>query len=378
MLSLNRSKTVVGLDLEADSIAAAEVVTNGSASLGRFGIAPLAPGLFHDGEIADPAAMAEALKRFFSAHKLPRTVRVGIANHRVIVRTLRLPALDDAGEIESAIRFQAVDHIPMDLAEAVIDWQVLDDDPELRRKGQMDVVVVAARRQAIDAVMAALGMAGLKPVGIDTSAFAMIRALAHEATQETPVATHEEPAPNLDQPAPNLEDPARIEVGVPVPRLLCNFGDVLNLAVARGSSCLFSRVSPFGIQDSVQRLAESRSLTLDHAHQWLLHVGARRPLAELEGDPEMIEAARETLLDGLSKLAGELRLSLDYYGAQEGAVALEEIVLCGGGSAIDGVAELMEREVGRRVRIARPAALDHLPVRDATRLTLPYGLGLEN
>jgi type IV pilus assembly protein PilM len=365
MLTSKRSKTVVGLDIEADSIAAAEVSTNGTSSLGRVGITPLAPGLFRDGEVADPAELAESLKSFFSEHKLPRNVRVGVANQRVIVRTLRLPALEDEAEIESAVRFQARDHIAMDLDEAVLDWQILEEDPELRQSRQMDVVVVAARRQTIEAIMAALTMAGLRPVGIDTSAFAMIRALAREGV------------PNHDGTEPYAGEPTSTGFGGATARLLCNFGDVLNLAVARGSSCLCTRVSPFGVEGITQRLAESRNLTLEDARKWLLHVGARRPIETIDGDPPTVEATRQALLDGLSRLAGELRLSIDYYGAQEGAVAFDEILICGGGSAIDGVAEQMEIEVGRQVRAVMPAELDRLPVRDGARLTLPYGLGLE-
>lgn len=364
MLNSKRMRTVVGLEIEADSVAAAEVRTNGSATLGKYGIAPLSPGLFRDGEVADPVALSASLKSFFGEHKLSRNVRVGIANQRVIVRSLRLPVLDNPDEIDAAIRFQARDHIPMDLDDAVVDWQVLEDDPELRRRGQMDVVVVAARRQTIDAVMSALTTAGLKPVGIDIAAFAMVRALSQaDELNAIPVAENW----NQDEGA----------VAPPVARLLCNFGDVLNIAVARGSSCLFTRVSTFGIEGITQRLAESRGLTLDHARQWLLHVGARRPVEEIEGDPEIVRATREILLEGLSRLAGEIRLSSDYYGAQEGAVAFEEIVICGTGSAIDGVAEQIESEVGRRVRIVVPAGLKDVNPHEGARLTLPYGLGLE-
>ena len=72
-----------------------------------------------------------------------------------------------------------------------------------------------------------------------------------------------------------------------VPALLyCNLGDVTNLAVARGSTCLFTRISPFGVEGIAQRLAERRGLTLDHARQWLAHVGLERPASEIEGDRE--------------------------------------------------------------------------------------------
>ena len=70
----------------------------------------------------------------------------------------------------------------------------------------------------------------------------------------------------------------------------------------------------------------------------MLHVGLETPVEEIEGDPEILAAARETLEEGAAKLAGEIRLSLDYYGGQEAAVAVEEIVACGPGIAIAGLA----------------------------------------
>jgi type IV pilus assembly protein PilM len=366
MLSSKRNNTsIVGLDIEADSIAAAEVRINGSISVGETAIAPLASGIAHEGEIADPEGLTDALKMLFTEHKLPRNVRVGVANQRVVVRTLRMPAIENRDELETAVRFQAADHIPMALSEAVLDWQVLEDDVELRKSGQMDVVVVAARRQMVSTLVEAMRDAGLRPVGIDISAFGMIRALADDGSAPAPAPAYEDRVG--DEPVTQWH-PAR---------LLCNFSDTTNLAVARGSSCLFTRMSHFGMEGIIERLSEGRGLTLEHARQWLLYVGLQQPTETLEGDPDTVSAAREALVEGVSKLAGELRLSLDYYGAQEGALDVEEIVICGAGSAIEGIAEHVQANLGYAVRSARPLALAHLDPRDAARLTLPYGLGLE-
>jgi type IV pilus assembly protein PilM len=178
-LSPKKQSTVVGLDIEAGSVAAAEVIANGDVRVGRTGVAPLAPGVTRDGEITDPEALGTTVKELFSQTKLPREVRVGVANQRVVVRTLRLPQIDDPKEVETAVRFQAPDHIPMPLEQSVLDWQVVG-----RRIGednrQMDVVVVAARRDMVSGLLGALREAGLKPVGIDVAAFGMIRALAGE------------------------------------------------------------------------------------------------------------------------------------------------------------------------------------------------------
>jgi Tfp pilus assembly PilM family ATPase len=91
-----------------------------------------------------------------------------------------------------------------------------------------------------------------------------------------------------------------------------------------------------------------------------------------------VTAAREVLEEGARKLVDELRLSLDYYGTQEGAVAVEEIVFCGPGSAVTGLPDALARELGHAMRVSRPSALADRDDAEAARLTLPYGLGLDS
>ena len=376
MISTHKSRTVVGLDIEAGSVAAAEVTSNGSISVGTTAVTTLEPGITREGEVVDADALAAALKPMFAEHKLAKNVRMGIANQRVVVRTLRLPLIEKREEIETAIRFQAADQIPMSLEQAVLDWRVLEPDPETLLARQMDVVVVAARRETVTAMTRACHTAGLKPVGIDVAAFGMIRALADQEPAESPLAPGAYEETMAAGPGP--EDGMPAAVGSPgSARLLCSLGDVTNLAVARGPRCLFSRVSSFGLETIAQRVAERRGLTLEHARQWLTFVGLSAPVESIEGDPEIVATCRDALLEGAGKLAGELRLSLDFYGNQESAVAVEEIVLCGVGTTIAGLPEHLGMELGFAIRVGTPGALSALDRPTAARLTLCYGLGLE-
>ncbi len=367
-LSAKKKGTVVGLDIEAGSVAAAEITMNGSARLGRTGIAPLGPGVTREGEVADPEALTEGLRGLFAEQKLARNVRVGVANQRVVVRNLRMPLIESARELETAIRFQAQDQIPMPLEQAVLDWQVVARGVGEGNR-QMDVVVAAARRDMVSALAGALRGAGLRLVGIDVAAFGMIRALddgAGIADAGTRLSYEE----RMQAEADAAEDyrPAT---------LYCSLGDITNLAVARGGSCLFTRASSFGLEGIAQRLAERRGLTIEHARQWLAHVGLESPIETIEGERETVAATRQALDEGASKLADELRLSLDFYGAQEGAIAVEGIVACGPGTAIKGLVDRLQQELGYSFEIGRPAALAHLEEPAAARLTLSYGLALE-
>lgn len=368
MFSANKSKTVVGLDVEAGSIAATEVSVNGSVELAGTGIARLEPGVFREGEIADAEALTEALKQLFAQHKLGKNVRLGLANQRVAVRALRLPLIEDDAELETAVRFQAQDHIPMPLENAVLDFEVVGRPTSEGGERQIDVVAVAARKDMIAAMLAAMRAAGLTPVGIDLSAFGMIRALrsGNGRSTDAPQLSYEE---RMAQEGTDTQAMASAT-------LYCSLGDVTNLAVARGSACLFTRISSFGVEGIAQRLAERRGLTLDHARQWLPHVGLDQPLESVEGDSETVEATREALAEGAAKLADELRMSIDYYRAQEGAANIESVVTCGPGSIIPGLVQRLEREIGQRFEVGQAPALSHLDGASAARLTLSYGLAL--
>ncbi|HET7177224.1 MAG TPA: pilus assembly protein PilM, partial [Solirubrobacterales bacterium] len=301
------------------------------------------------------------LKSLFGEHKLSKRVRLGIGNQRVVVRTLRLPAIESPKEMEAAVRFQAQERIPMPLDQAVLEHQIVGGVvAEEGAAPQVDVVVVAARRDMIASFVEPVRRAGLEPVGVDLSAFGMIRALAGAGAAG-------------EDGAAQAGGAARPEEAV----LYCNVGDVMNLAVARGRACLFTRVSSVGLAGIAGRLAAERGLSAEHAAQWLSHVGLEGAAEEADGDPETVAATRRALEEGVTGLADELRLSLDYYRAQESAVAVGRVVLCGPGSTIPGLAARMEEGLGLPIAASRPAALASHEEAAAARLTLPYGLALE-
>lgn len=252
----------------------------------------------------------------------------------------------------------------MPLAEAVLEHQVLGIVPgEEGSAPQMEVVVVAARRDMIAATLAPLRSAGLEPIGIDLSAFGLIRALAGVDLQNGAGAAQPDEATRL----PQSEDAI----------LYCNLGDALNLVVARGRGCLFTRVAATGLASIITQLATSTGLTQEHAWQWLTHVGVERPVEEIEGDPKTVADARHALEEGVLGLVDEMRRSLDFYGAQEGAVPVGGIVLSGPGSAIDGVPDQLREQLSLPISVSRPEALSAFDEARAARLTLPYGLALE-
>jgi type IV pilus assembly protein PilM len=211
-----KGSSVVGLDLEPSHIAAAEVSVNGILRVERAAVAPLDGTMLRDGEVSDPDGLAAAISEFFATHHLGRRVRVGLAQQRVVVRTLDVPRVDDEEALDAAVRLLAPDQIPMPMDQAVFDYQILAPFETIHGP-RSRVVVVAVRRETVERLVGVVRAAKLDLVGIDLSAFAMLRSL------DVPVADRSEAV------------------------LYANVGGLVNLAVASGRSCLFTRTAPGGL-----------------------------------------------------------------------------------------------------------------------------------
>jgi type IV pilus assembly protein PilM len=339
------SKTVVGLDIEPGYVAAVQA-TAGRVAVERAAYAPLAPGVVRDGEVVDIDTLAGVLRDLFAEHKLAKRVRIGVANQRIVMRTIDLPPLTDAKQIASAVQFQAQEHIPMPLEQAVLEHQTLGmvdtvDGPRTR------VVLVAARRDMIDRLLEATTRAGLRPSGIDLSAFAMIRALHRPDVSGTSV--------------------------------YVNIGGITNLAIASGITCVFTRVIPYGIESVAGELAERRGLTLEHAHGWLKHVGMLSPVEDLDGDSEIVLEARSVLSDGVRRIGDEVRNSLDFHAMQDGSTPLERVVLTGPAVAIPGFSEHIGQQIGLTVDVGlvTEGKAGGFGGIDAGRLAVAAGLAID-
>jgi type IV pilus assembly protein PilM len=233
---------VTGLDIEPGQVIAAEVQLNGGVRVVRAGGLPIAPDVVREGEVADVEGLTEALQTVFTEHKLPRDVRVGVANQRIMVRTLELPPIADPKELEAAVRFKAQDEIPMPPESVVLDFHSLGVVETVGGPRQR-VLLVAARRDMIERLLAALEGAGLRPHGIDLAGFALIRAL-HQAGSD-PDATV----------------------------LYLHMSGLTNLVVARGVSCVFTRVLGTGLEGISASVAERCVLPIDEARALIFKVG---------------------------------------------------------------------------------------------------------
>ena len=339
-----RTATVVGLDLDPSHIAAAEVHANGTVSVKKGAVAALRPGVLRDGEASDPSALADALRELFAANDLPTRVRLGIANQRIVVRSLDLPVIEDPKGLAAAVHAEAPDHIPMPMEEAVVDFQSLGV-VETPNGPRSRVVIVAVRREMIDRLVSATREAGLEVEGIDLAAFGMVRALAPAGAGEQAI-------------------------------LYINVAGLTNVAVANGSGCLFTRAAAGGLDAVVHSLSERRGLTQEHARQWMQHVGLLTPLEEVDGETELVAATRAALEEGVHQLADTVRNSLNFYRMQDGAEAVERAMLTGPVLAIPGFADKLSEQL--RLPVEPAFVVVDGEDADPARLAVAAGLAVED
>ncbi|MGH2969114.1 MAG: pilus assembly protein PilM [Solirubrobacteraceae bacterium] len=334
--------SVVGLELDPGHLAAAEVAANGSIiTLTRGAVAPLRVGILRDGEVADVAGLAQALKGLFEENDLPKRVRLGVANQRIVVRSLDLMPAEDEKQLAALVRAEAPDHIPMPMNEAIVDFQPVGIVQTLAGPRQR-VVVVAVRREMIERVLAATSEAGLTVEGVDLSAFGMVRALAGPEASGA--------------------------------QLYVNVAGLTNVAVANPTGCLFTRAAAGGLDAMVHNLAERRGLTVEHATQWLTHVGLVAPVDSLEGDPDLLAATRTVLEEGVHQLADTVRNSLNFYRMQEHAEQVDGGVVTGPAVAIAGLVEKLSEHLRLPLQAGIVAAGDDAS--DVERLTVAAGLAV--
>jgi type IV pilus assembly protein PilM len=385
---------LVGLDIQPGFVAAVQARVNGSIAVERAAILPLPADTVRDGEVLDEAVLGETLKELFATSGMPKRVRVGVANQRTVLRTLELPPVTDPKELAAAVTFQAQDQVPMPLNNAVLDFQPLGiiDTPAGPRQR---VVVVAAQKDMIERLLAAVRRAGLRPEGVDLSAFALIRAL-------------------------HRHDPEAERV------LYLNVDGLTNLAIAESTICRFTRVVGSGLEGMAVQVAERRGIALAEARELVAAVDLRTPpnqgqhqdaTIQHEASPVTPEPASteadafpadevelaaqqglgsrpdgagspagaaapvheedtgflETLGDqisaplaqpvgdviadvwhvvdaGIRDISGEVRNSLDFHRSMDGGGEVSHVVLSGAAEDIPGFAEALELALGVPVR----------------------------
>jgi type IV pilus assembly protein PilM len=354
-----RTKQVVGLKVGASQIAAAHVVNNGSPEVVQLARQSIEQGIVVGGELRDPDALAEALRDFFTTHRLPnRNVRLGIGNNRIGVRSFEISGVHDPKQLENAIRFRAQEALPIPLDEAVLDYQVIEEAASPTGIRTYRVLLVVAYRELVDRFVTACRGAGLRLVGVDLEAFALLRALSPPPAEGLP------------------EDTALVAVSIG--------HDRSTFAVSNGTVCEFTRVLDWGGSSFNTAIARALDITPSQAEA----VKRTLSLIERDGDTpsqsdEHTIRAAEAVRVELQTFARELVSSLHFYQNQPGSLAIGSIALTGGTAHLPGLAGELQRLIGVKVRVGDPLRRVKTGKRVETpaqvgSMAVAIGLGIED
>jgi type IV pilus assembly protein PilM len=354
-----RVKRVVGLKIGGSQIAAAKVVNNGVPELVQVAREDLDQPLVVGGELREPELLAETLRTFFRKHNLPRQgVRLGIANNRIGVRIFEVSGIEDPRQLENAIRFRAQEVLPIPIEEAVLDYHVLGERVGEDGSTVVRVLLVVAYRELIDRYVTACKKAGIRLVGIDLEAFALLRALA-------------EPRGGDEGPA----DAAVVVVAIG--------RDRSTFAVSDGRVCEFTRVLDWGGGTLDVAIARELDLAPSEAEPVKREISLVAENVPEGLTAEQAQAAREAVSRQLQTFARELVSSLQFYQNQPGSLGIGEIVITGGTAHLAGLAEELQKLIGVRVTVGDPLTRVKLgrKVREAEQvgsLAVAIGLAIED
>lgn len=313
----------VGLDISSDSIKVAAVnITRAEPVLTNLGMILLPEGVIKEGEVEDPATLSGLLRDLWrQAGIRKRRVTLGIANQKVIVRPMDLPYMPDE-ELESAVRYQVQEFIPIPIDEAVVDFEVVDEYMTGEEERMQTILLAAAHREMIQSFLDALSGAGLAPDAIEVKAFAMARSLIK---REFAFLEGEAEAPERAQTA-----------------CLINIGaGVTNICVVREGTPRFVRVLIRGGEYFTQVLTDSLNISPVDAE-------------EIKRGRSTDEQANAFLQREVRGFVGEIGRSLEYHVSQTQEGDLGRIILSGSGSKIVNLPVELNRSLDLPVEIGHP------------------------
>jgi len=170
---ISGKKQVVGLDIGSSSLKLMEIVESGSgSSMNRFIQVPLERGVIVDGAIIELGKLVDALKTLFKNSGCQRKgIVTSLSGHSVIVKKATFPNMEDQ-ELRDMIHDEAGKYLPFDSMDDVnFDFQVLGQNEY--NPNQLDVIIVAAKKENIETYVEAIEMAGLSAVILDVDSFAL-------------------------------------------------------------------------------------------------------------------------------------------------------------------------------------------------------------
>ena len=337
-----RNKSVIGLDIGSGFVKVVEVDHSGDQpEVVRVAMRPLLPDAIVEGEIMDYGLVSDAVSGLFSEIGMKGAeVVTAVGGHDVIIKKIEMDRMKE-GDAREVIKWEAEQHVPFDIKSVEIDFQILDPEGDGM---QMEVLLVAAKRELVDNKVGLLQDAGVEPIVIDVDAFALHNAFEHNY--------------------PDALD------GIVA---LVNVGhETTNVSILEDGVPILTRDIPFGSRKIREDLQRERGLTAEQAEDV---VQARETAEDLD---TFVASSADEVAVGIERASAFLM-------TREDGNSVGRIFLSGGGARIPGMSESLARRMNVETEIVNP--FERVPVRpDATgeisideaapMLLLPLGLAL--
>jgi type IV pilus assembly protein PilM len=313
---LGGKKGIIGLDIGSRQIKAVQLkeVKTGF-QLDGISVAPLQPELIVDGAILDSFRVVETIKEVISDKDLnAKDVSISVSGHSsVIIKRVALPQMTEE-ELAESIKFEAEQYIPFDIDDVNLDFQILGQREE---QDQMDVMIVAVKKEKINEYTSAVREAGLNPVIVDVDAFAL------ENLYEINYEIRED------------ENITLVNIGA----------STININILRGGVSVFTRDSAIGGNLHTEALQKGFVISFDDAER--LKQGEAVEGISQEDVSSVLTSASEEIIT-------EIARSFEYFRGATRQDDINEIILSGGCSLVKDFVPLLSERVGIGVKMIEP------------------------
>lgn len=312
-----KKKGVAGLDIGSSSIKMVELESkSGNLNLVSLGFENLPGDTIIDGQIMEMNLVSDVIQNVCNNHQIEADkVVTGVSGHSVIIKNIVLPPMSRE-ELEESIDWHAEEHIPYDLADVSLDYQVTGEDEE-----STQVLIAACKRERIDNIKQAIQLAGKSPVVIDVDTFALQN--CYEANY----------------------DPTEDDVVT-----LLNIGaSTMNVNIVKGTRSLFTRDITVGGSQFTDVLQRSLGLNFQQAE------AVKRGVVDAAEGLE--EKSIEPLMNNVTEIvAMEIQKTFDFYRAttDDNETQVHKILISGGGSKLAGLADELSRRLELPVEVLDP------------------------
>ncbi|MBI9083924.1 MAG: type IV pilus assembly protein PilM [Desulfobacterales bacterium] len=306
---------LVGLDIGSKSIKAGEVLeTKTGRSLRKFGMIDIAPGVIEDGAIKDADAASQAIKELFKSNGIKdQNVAISVGGYSVIVKKINVQKMTEA-ELQETINFEAEQYIPFDINDVNLDFQILGENEH--NSNQMNVLLVAAKKDMIAEYIDLINRAGLNPCLIDVDAFALQN--NYEFNYH-----------------PEDESVALIDIGA----------SKTSLNILKGADSVFMRDVSLGCSQVNQKIVALIDCSPEEAEQ----------IKQSEHSESIAaEDLRGIVSSVVADWCAEIRRALDFFYSTDPDDNIKHIVLSGGGANIAEFRQLLAVETSTEVDIIDP------------------------